>query len=260
MNQKEYFTQRQGELEREICLLRKRLEKFPPGKLVLYKCKKGQTEYVQWMQEMHENGKRVRNYIKKENRALATLLAQKEYIGKLIVDKENELKCADYFVRHRSAPDYLNLLSPESPISSLLIDNSLFEWEYEDYPKSDEHPEHLIVPAPKGEYVRSKSEALIAQFLFENKIPYRYENIHNIAGHNIATDFTVMHPLTRQIKLWEHFGRCDDPKYQPSIPFKMDKYIRAGYLPGKDLILTFEDSKNPLSYHDVQLIIKEHFT
>ena len=163
-------------------------------------------------------------------------------------------------MKHRSEQRHLELLSPDSPYSTLLLDHTLLNWENEPYHKSKDHPEHLIVPAPKGEYVRSKSEAIIAHALYENNIAYRYENVHNIAGISIATDFTIMHPRTRKIILWEHFGKSDDPKYQPTITFKLDKYLKAGYLPGKDIILTFEDSKTPLTIYDVQSVVKRYFS
>ena len=107
--------------------------------------------------------------------------------------------------------------------------------------------------------MRSKSEAMIAQVLFSHGIPYRYEEIHQILDASIATDFTIMHPVSHKIILWEHFGLSDLPNYQRSIDYKMPRYIRAGYLPGHNLITTYEDKQRPLSYVQVEALVKMYF-
>ena len=116
----------------------------------------------------------------------------------------NELQCVNYYINHRVQETYSSLIQDDSPYRVLFPHGeiALSEWEASEYNKSTDHPEHLIIPAPKGEMVRSKSEAMIAQVLFSHHIPYRYEEVHNIAGTNIATDFTILHPRTKEIKLW----------------------------------------------------------
>ncbi len=101
---------------------------------------------------------------------------------------------------------------------------------------------------------------MIAQSLFSKKIPYRYENIHDIYDYPIATDFTIMHPRTEKIILWEHFGLADNPNYQRKIEFKLIKYLKAGYLPGHNMIITFEDSTHPLSFIEIEEIVKKYFS
>lgn len=49
------------------------------------------------------------------------------------------------------------------------------EWEVTEYVRNSEYPERLIVPTKAGIPVRSKSEAMIANELFDRKIPFRYE-------------------------------------------------------------------------------------
>jgi hypothetical protein len=191
----------------------------------------------------------------------AKLLAQKMYLSRALNDKKNELKCIDFYLKHRKNENYSDMFRTDSPYRELLVvQNSIAnEWEYAPYEKSTDHPEHLIHPAPKGEMVRSKSEADIAQSLFSHNIPYRYEEIHDIDGHSIATDFTVLHPKTKEIKLWEHLGLSDKTNYQQTVEFKMIHYLRAGYLPGHDLILTFEDKARPFSYLDAEEVVNKYF-
>ena len=272
MTQKEFYEEQKSSLERKISMYKAEIEHLPKGNLFANTKRIKGKKYVQWEWSPEESpkeatidncpdeSKKKRTYINKKNIEFARLLARRMYLKRLIKDKENELKCVSYYANHRTPPRHLELLSPDSPYSILLLDSELSDWENQPYPKSNKYPDELKVKAPKGEMVRSKSEAMIAQALFENNIPYRYENIHLISGQEIATDFTVLHPKTRQIILWEHFGKVDDPSYQRKMIAKLHRYFRAGYLPGKNLILTFEDSQNPISYIDVMEVVQKFFT
>ena len=60
-------------------------------------------------------------------------------------------------------------------------------------------------------FVRSKSEAFIASSLSDKGIPFRYECAAKIAGTVIYPDFTIRHPLSGKLCLWEHFGLIDRP-------------------------------------------------
>ena len=283
MNLIDYFSERKTALETEIDLISKKLDQMPPGNLSVYPVTINGKTYTQWQwkldgsidgasinrwrksmnlpaDDISQKHASERIYLRKQNRPFAMLLAKKKYLKRMKRDKENELKCANYYIRHRSSQRHLELLSPDSPYSELLLDKELLDWENAEYPKSEEYPEDLTVKAPKGEFVRSKSEAMIAQVLYDNHIPYRYENIHIIDGQEIATDFTILHPKTRKIMLWEHFGKVDDHKYRCNMLRKLNHYFRDGYLPDRDIIFTFEDSKTPLNFLDIQETVRKHFT
>ncbi len=262
MNQTEYYVDRRNKLEAEISELRFEIGNMPQGNLTIYTRHIKGKAYHSYYKEILIDGEWTRIYIPKDKLSDAKILAQKTYKTRLLRDKENELKCINYFLKHRIDDRFSELLYFPSPYSTLLSDNDCDPvlWEQESYNKSMEHPEHLIIKAPKGEFVRSKSEAMIAQSLFSKQIPYRYENIHEICGYPIATDFTIMHPKTREIILWEHFGLAEKRDYQRTIEFKLDKYLQAGYLPGHNLILTFEDTPRPLSFIEVEEIVKKHFS
>lgn len=103
----------------------------------------------------------------------------------------------------------------------------------------------------KNERVRSKSEMIIADELYRYKIPYHYEKplTFDVWGHDITfrPDFTVMNPRTGKIFLLEHLGMMDYPEYIERNIQKLDIYERNGYLLGKNLLITHETSKVPLS-------------
>ena len=262
MIQAEFYIDYKAKLETEITKLHREIDAMPPGNLAIYTKLIRGKEYHSYYKELFYEGKRIRLYIPRQRISEAKVLALKTYKTRLLKDKENELKCINYILKHRIADHFSELCYPPSPYSSLLSDctDAPELWEKEPYNKSTEYPEHLIIKAPKGEFVRSKSEAMIAQSLFSKRIPYRYENIHEIDNCPIATDFTIMHPKTRKIILWEHFGLADKPDYQRQIEFKLTKYLKAGYLPGHNLILTFENTAHPLSFIEIDEVVKKYFS
>ena len=261
MNQTKIYLERKQELEESIRKTEAKLASMPKETIVCYKHKIGEKKYPQFYKQMQVNGKPERQYLSRKNMSEARILAQKLYLSQQLDDMKNELKCINYYINNRTDTDPSRHLAIGSPYRKLLVsDNPLLQdWEHLPYNKSTDYPDNLNVPAPKGEMMRSKSEAMIAQVLHSHGIPYRYEEIHEIHGTNFATDFTIMHPKTGAIILWEHFGRCDDPRYQHTVDYKMFRYLRDGYLPGVNFIVTYEDSKHPLSYIQVEDIVKKFF-
>ena len=261
LNHTEIYIERKIELEENIKKLESKLSNMPRETIVCYQRKTGENKNYMFYKQLKENGKVQRNYLARKNTVEKQKLAKKLYYSKLLQDMRNELKCINYYIENRIKVDPSELMSTDSPYRELLLGktSALAKWEYAPYNKSTDHPEHLTVPAPKNEMMRSKSESTIAQILYSHGIPYRYEEIHDIYDYPMATDFTIMNPKTGQIILWEHFGRCDDPGYQSTVDFKMYRYIRAGYLPGVNFITTYEDSKHPLDYSLVEEIVRKFF-
>lgn len=73
-----------------------------------------------------------------------------------------------------------------------------------------------------GHYVRSKSERDIANFFFDNRIPYQYERILTLEGEQFLPDFYLPdHNL-----YVEHFGGNSD-EYLARVKHKQDVYQRA---------------------------------
>lgn len=113
-----------------------------------------------------------------------------------------------------------------------------------------------------GEKVRSKSELIIANSLFDENIPYRYE-LNTVLGEdeNIMTvnpDFTVYNTRTGETLIWEHFGMMDNQEYCVNALIKLENYARHNVFPGRNLITTFETSERPLNTQYIGLIIKEY--
>ena len=62
----------------------------------------------------------------------------------------------------------------------------------------------------------------------------------------------------QKVVIWEHFGIIDDPAYFDNMMKKIGLYISNGYLPGQNLIMTFESRTNPLTIDVVQEIITKY--
>ena len=136
---------------------------------------------------------------------------------------------------------------------------------YTGLPFSEGAPEYN---ASNGTRVRSKSEVIIADALTRGGIPFRYEQALTLEcctkssrGPREVTlhpDFTCLNPRTRSEFIWEHFGLMSDPDYAHNAILKITEYAASGYVLGKNLIATFEDSETPLSTKLVQTYIEEY--
>ncbi|MBO4327369.1 MAG: hypothetical protein J5950_08865 [Clostridia bacterium] len=112
----------------------------------------------------------------------------------------------------------------------------------------------------RGEKFRSKSEFIIAEDLFSAKVPYIYERQIRIGAYTFHPDFTVVNVAQRREFIWEHFGMLDNPEYLESAIQKLNIYLANGFLPGIDLILTWETAKVPLNVELVRKLISELLT
>lgn len=129
----------------------------------------------------------------------------------------------------------------------------------EEYERNTNYPENLNVEATQGKMVRSKSEAIIDKLLFLNKIPFRYEAELKLGWSTIFPDFTIMHPVTKELFYWKHFGMMDNIEYVNKVTAKIRLYCENGIIPDQKLIMTFESKNCPLSISKIENIIKEKF-
>jgi DNA helicase-4 len=72
-----------------------------------------------------------------------------------------------------------------------------------------------------GEYVKSHGERIIANFLFEHDIPYRYEQNHWWNGRNYRPDFTIYRTPNSGVII-EYFGLKGAPDYDEMSAKKRD--------------------------------------
>jgi len=112
--------------------------------------------------------------------------------------------------------------------------------------------EELKYPVSNGIKVRSKSEALICEYLLAANLNFRYEKaldlvytftdeagFEHTAAERIYPDFTIYLP-DGTIIYWEHEGRMDDEGYRKRNLHKIMLYYRNGIYMPTNFIITME--------------------
>ena len=134
------------------------------------------------------------------------------------------------------------------------------QWQEKAYKSNPFNPEGKIYETRKGEMVRSKSEAIISDMLYELGIPYHYEQELVLKNKKIRyPDFTLLKEKTREVIYLEHFGLLDDEQYRISCMTKLDEYRGRGIYPGKNLLITYESTDNPLDIGGTRKMLKDIF-
>lgn len=205
-------------------------------------------------------------YLSKEKTAELKALQQKEYNSNLLKTALNGQKAIEKALKTLDKckdPEQI-FLETEKERTTLIepfgrIEDGKGSWMLGKVPRKYISPDSPYV-TNAGERVRSKSELIIANKLFDKGIKYQYEMNTSldgeIAGNN--PDFTVLNGRTGMVYIWEHFGMIDKPEYAKDTVVKLDNYRKYGYLPGKNLIITFESSVTPLSTEAIDSVIKEY--
>lgn len=248
-------------IEQQIQLLEKQLDTLPEGKLI---CCHYPNSY-KWYHSL-ENKK---TYISKKNRQFAEELAQKKYLLLKLEELKKEQTAINFYLRHYQSqsaisglqqflekhPGFAELLEPYFKPKS----KELEHWINMPYETNPIHQEQLICKSISGNYVRSKSEAIIDMHLYLNKIPFRYEAALELGDTIIYPDFTICHPETMEIFYWEHFGLMDNSAYAKNAYSKLQLYNSHGITPSIHLITTYETKEHPLDIELVEKLITHYF-
>lgn len=209
-----------------------------------------------------KNGRYMRTSLSKDTDTLKSL-ARREYLSLSIKALENNIKVLERAEKAIMAGDIDHLKELMQKAYRGLPDEYFFgsgvgagsiyqiagaeeaikrhiEWGKESYEKSTNRPEKLRLPTSAGYKVRSKSEQHIVEQLVNYGIPHRYEQILRIGDDVTAPDFTFRN---WELKLfyWEHAGMMDDPYYRARHKKKMALMERAGIVPWKNLIVTYDN-------------------
>lgn len=116
----------------------------------------------------------------------------------------------------------------------------------------------LIHQTEKGHLVRSKSELVIANMLFREKLDYQYEQEmegERIPG-TVRPDFAFTDPGGGRI-IWEHLGMMGRDEYRRGWDWKKEWYAQNGYIEGKNLFTTRDNEKGGLNSADIKAVIEQ---
>lgn len=119
----------------------------------------------------------------------------------------------------------------------------------------------------KGEFMISKSEVIIADKLYHNKLHYAYESeITDDRGITIHPDFIIEDRDSGIIYYWEHLGMLTDDGYRSKWHRKKEWYERAGIMeytvdPNADrqLIITRDKPDGGIDSQEIKEIINKLF-
>ena len=189
-----------------------------------------------------------RKYAGIRKQRLVKQLVQRDYYEKALKYLDPALRKLQSFMKWYD-PEELNrlyaslpearkqLVTPLEPTDEMFIEEWLNDRQSGDtgYDPGD----NLLTN--KGERVRSKSEKIIADKLFELNIPYVYEAPLVLPGFGtIHPDFTILNVALRKTVYFEHFGLMANPSYAVSAFKKINAYAQAGLWFGDGLLYTFE--------------------
>lgn len=246
-------------LQAQINSLQEQIAILPEGKLL---CTQN-GKYQKWYQ-YHDSSL---NYISKKERHLAEQLATKKYLSIVLDNLLQEQKAIDLYLKYydnnvKQADCIINSMSKYTDLVSMhfvSMSQELLAWSTLPYERNNKFPEQLIHKTTSGNLVRSKSESLIDMFLYLNKIPFRYECSLQLGDTTIFPDFTILHPQTKKIYYWEHFGLMDEHQYCKNMHSKLQLYTSHGIIPSIQLITTYETKEHPLSSSLVDKLVKYYF-
>lgn len=258
------------EAERRLMELRKiqsekeqAIKRMPPGKIHVTKSKK-RVQYYLRMDASDKSG----TYLSQTEKKTIEKYVQKSYDEKILKAVSKEIVNLEVFLSKSKEPvNQIQQIYSSNPeqvkqyINPIDCSNEDFieQWvniPYERKRIMNEIPQYCT---EKGELVRSKSELNIANALYRNRIPYKYECPLKLKdGSVIYPDFTVLDALRRKVLYWEHRGMMDDREYARHAVVRIREYEKNNIRLGSNLIITEETSACALGTKEIEAIIRNY--
>ncbi len=223
-----------------------------------------------------EKGKRKRTVINNQPQLL-TQLARKRYLEEELEILNKDMIALNRLIatyieptpetiierlpaKYRDLPEEYFFYSQHEPITDVRSDMQTSassktyrqHWATQPYEQSTYKPEEKVQMTSSGLRVRTKSEVVVAEMLDAAGITYRYEQMIYIEDFSFAPDFTIL--SDKGIIYWEHAGMIHHTEYCNHHKWKMEMYEKAGIVPWKNLIITYDNENGGL---DTRIIRSE---
>lgn len=117
------------------------------------------------------------------------------------------------------------------------------------------HPEQMNVRDELGAF-RSKNELLSAHVLDDLQLRFKYEAPLFTPYGIKYPDFTVLHPVTGELRYIEIAGRMDDPEYRRDLYGKLEAYAEAGVYQGVNLLVICIDPDKGIDLAAIRELIR----
>ena len=117
----------------------------------------------------------------------------------------------------------------------------------------------LIHRTLRGEMVRSKSEVIIANMLFEAGIDYEYEKELDLGDDGIRIpDFTIENAESGLQFYWEHCGMLGNERYRKRWDEKKEIYKKHGIEEGDNLIVSKDALNGSIDSAQIKALIDKY--
>lgn len=237
-------------------------ENMPEGKLRISKSRKT----VQYYLRNEESGSSNGIYIPKSDAVLPFQLAQKTYAESILRITNKRIRQISQILRDYEDNEIENAFTRLSEERKRLVSPFEMTWEqrkdawikeeYQGKGFAENEPE---IYSEKGERVRSKSERSIANYLYRNGIPYKYEKPLYLREYGtVYPDFTILSRRTQGEIYWEHEGRMDDHEYVIKAIKKIKTYERNNIFVGDKLILSYETKESVLNMSEIESLCRRY--
>lgn len=133
---------------------------------------------------------------------------------------------------------------------------NLFKYSVRESKVDVPHIEGLIHKTLKdGLLVRSKSEVIIANMLYEANIDFEYEKFLEEKGKRFLPDFTFEDAAGDPI-IWEHLGMLSNPAYKESWDKKLAFYKSIGFKEGTNLFTTIDHENGSIDSDEIKEVLQ----
>lgn len=249
------FTEK---VKNRLYVVEKQLMTCPQGRLY------GEHHYGKeyFYEEIVVSGKRKRHALTKNPEKITQLirkdllLKESEYLEEDLRVLENALNLLKDF----DPGKYVDKLIEKYPeldeeiVSGALKDDAMDLWQNSKYESLVFHEEEKRHRTSKGLKVRTKSELLIAEKLYEYGVPFRYEQLlYYDDDKYLAPDFTIKKP-DGSLYYWEHEGLTNNKKYLEKQVWKSQIYASLNIVPWKNFIVTYDNEDGNI---DIRIIESE---
>ena len=246
-------------ISKTIMSIEKKIALLPNGR-ILIRHRKNKAYYY-----LRVDGAKDKYLSRKDNELISHLL-QKRYLKEVLKAAKNELaaleKMQDIYSETLSEEIYGNLPDAQKlGVEPIILGDGpdVRQWLNEPYVRKSFKKGAPVFKTLKGDRVRSKSEMIIADRLYVNGIPYKYECPLKVGGKIIHPDFSIIRMSDHKIIYHEHCGKMDDKEYFNDLVDRINLYNQSGILQGNRLTFTFETSDTPFDARVIDRLINEYF-
>jgi hypothetical protein len=214
-----------------------------------------------------KKGDKKTRYLGDESKPEIQLIRESRYLSKSIQTIEHDIALLENFLKKYESVSFgsINNRLPKSyrskTLRSELRSKAARKWKEksEAYKATFEpfRPEELTQPTIDGNMVRSKSEALIYNFLLEAGYTFVYELPLKGLHRTFYPDFTILSEIDYKTEIRiEHQGMYDKNDYRDRSEAREYDYWSNDLLPGRDVYFTFDDNKGRLDLGPIVEILR----